>query len=105
MFASQFKSIMKKQQIVNLLQQNLGQLIEMDVQRLAVFGSVARDEATEQSDVDILVAFAHSTTFDKYMKLLFFLEDLVGRPVDLVTEQAIRTQLKPTIERDAIYVA
>ena len=96
---------MKKQQIINLLQQNLALLTEMDVQRLAVFGSVARDEATEQSDVDILVAFAHNATFDKYMKLLFFLEDLMGRPVDLVTEQAVRPQLKLSIERDAIYVA
>lgn len=95
---------MKKQQIIKLLQQNLALLTEMDVQRLAVFGSVARDEATEQSDVDILVAFAHNATFDKYMKLLFFLEDLMGRPVDLVTEQSIRPQLKPSIERDAIYV-
>ena len=96
---------MKKQQIINLLQQNLALLTARDVQRLAVFGSVARDEATEQSDVDILVAFAHNTTFDKYMNLLFFLEDLMGRPVDLVTEQAVRPQLKPSVERDAIYVA
>lgn len=96
---------MNKQQIIKLLQQNLALLTEMDVQRLAVFGSVARDEATEQSDVDILVAFVHNATFDKYMKLLFFLEDLMDRPVDLVTEQAVRPQLKQSIERDAIYVA
>ena len=74
------------------------------VKSLAIFGSVARDEAGPDSDVDILVEFEGRATFDRYMGLKFFLEDLLGRRVDLVTRKALKPRLRPYVEQEAIYV-
>ena len=72
------------------------------VQRIALFGSVARGTSTTSSDVDILVELAEPT-FDHYMDLKFFLEDNLGRPVDLVLADSLKPRLAPIIEREAIY--
>jgi predicted nucleotidyltransferase len=74
------------------------------VTRLVLFGSTARDEATAASDVDILVAFDGPATASRYFGVQFYLEDLLGRPVDLVTDKALRKRLRPFVERDAIAV-
>ena len=75
------------------------------VKALAVFGSVARGEASEGSDVDVLVTFKEKATFDLFMDLKFYLEELLGRGVDLVTEKAIRPQVRRAIDREMINVA
>lgn len=76
------------------------------VTRLALFGSVARGTARDDSDVDVLVAFGESTTTpEDYFGVQFYLEDLLGCPIDLVTEKALRPQLRPYVERDAIAIA
>ena len=72
---------------------------------LALFGSVARDEATPDSDLDFLVDFDGEATFDRYMDLKFFLEDLFDRPVDLVTLPTLKSQIRDTVLQEAIYVA
>jgi len=72
------------------------------VRSIGLFGSLARNEADSQSDVDILVDFAE-TTFDHYMDLKFYLERLFQRPVDLVTADTVKPRLKPVIERQVIY--
>jgi predicted nucleotidyltransferase len=74
------------------------------VRDVAVFGSVARNEASESSDVDVLVDFNGPATFNGYFDLLFFLEELFGRKVDLVTQYAVRPRIRPYIEKDAIHV-
>lgn len=74
------------------------------VVRLTLFGSTARDTARPDSDVDVLVAFDGPATSDRYFGLQFYLEDLLGRTVDLVTEKALRERLRPYVERDAIVV-
>lgn len=74
------------------------------VTRLALFGSTARDTAGPNSDVDVLVAFDGPATSARYFGVQFYLEDLLGRNVDLVTEKALRARLRPYIERDAITV-
>ena len=74
------------------------------VVRLALFGSRAGDCAREGSDADFLVAFDGSADSRRYFGLQFYLEDLLGCPVDLVTEQALRPELRPFVERDAIHV-
>lgn len=74
------------------------------VTRLALFGSAARDEAGDESDIDILVAFDGPATSKRYFGVQFYLEDLLGRKVDLVTEKALRSELRPFIEREAIGV-
>ena len=72
------------------------------VVRLALFGSTARDSATAESDVDVLVSFDGVATPEAFFGVQFYLEDLFGCAVDLVTERALRPQLKPYVERDAI---
>lgn len=74
------------------------------VSRLALFGSVARDAAHQGSDVDVLVAFDGPATSERYFGVQFYLEDLLGCPVDLVTEKALRPELRPYIEREAVHV-
>ncbi|RCW72680.1 nucleotidyltransferase family protein [Pseudorhodoferax soli] len=71
---------------------------------LALFGSVARGQASEHSDIDLLVRFDGPATSERYFGLMFYLEDMLGRPVDLVTDKALRQELRPHIERDAIHV-
>ena len=65
----------------------------------------ARDELGVSSDVDVLVEFAGPATFGAYMDLKFYLEDLLGRPVDLVTDKALRNELRPYVEKEMIRVA
>ena len=74
------------------------------VTRLALFGSTVRDEATPDSDVDVVVAFDGPATSDRYFGVQFLLEDELGCPVDLVTEKALRPELRPYIEREAVNV-
>ncbi len=71
---------------------------------LALFGSTARDAAHGQSDVDVLVGFDGPATSARYFGVLFHLEDALGCPVDLVTQQALRKELRPYVERDAVHV-
>jgi predicted nucleotidyltransferase len=78
--------------------------IRFGVTGLALFGSVARDSAGADSDVDILVSFDGPATSARYFGVQFFIEDLLGRPVDLVTDKALRPELRPYIEREAVHV-
>jgi len=71
---------------------------------IALFGSTARDAASLESDIDILVAFDGPATSAKYFGVQFLLEDLFGCRVDLVTEKALRPELRPYIKQEAIYV-
>lgn len=74
------------------------------VTRLALFGSTARDTATSSSDIDVLVAFDGPATSKRYFGVQFYLEDLLGCPVDLVTEKALRPELRPYVEREQVRV-
>lgn len=75
------------------------------VRRLTLFGSVARGTARADSDVDVLVGFDNPPTPEQYFGAQFYLEDLLGCAVDLVTETALRPQFRPYVERDAIAIA
>lgn len=74
------------------------------VVRLALFGSRAREQARTDSDADVLIAFDGPASSERYFGVQFYLEDLLGCPVDLVTDKALRPQLRPFVERDAIHV-
>jgi predicted nucleotidyltransferase len=96
---------MEGEQILQLLAQHKPQLAQRyGVLRLALFGSTARDSASAESDIDILVAFDGPATPQRYFGVQFYLEDVLGRPVDLVTEKALRAELRPHIEREALHV-
>jgi hypothetical protein len=71
---------------------------------IALFGSTARDAARADSDIDVLVSFDGPATSERYFGVQFLLEDLLGRPVDLVTDKALRPELRPFIEREAVRV-
>ncbi|KXK40848.1 nucleotidyltransferase family protein [Nitrosomonas europaea] len=70
------------------------------VRRLALFGSTARDD----SDVDVLVVFDGVASAARYFGVQFHLEDALGCSVDLVSEKALRPELRPFIEKEAVYV-
>lgn len=97
---------MRKQTALNLLQDHKEAMRQrFGMRHLSLFGSTVRDEARERSDVDILVEFDGPATSDRYFGLQFYLEDLLGCPVDLVTDKALRPELRPHIEKEAIRVA
>jgi predicted nucleotidyltransferase len=74
------------------------------VKRIGIFGSFARGEERSDSDLDVLVDFEEGKkTFDNYMDLKFYLEELFGRKVDLVTVNALRPQLRTAILRETVY--
>ena len=74
------------------------------VTRLALFGSTARDAARSDSDLDVLIAFDGPATSERYFGVQFYLEDLFGCAIDLVTEKSLRAELRPFIEREAVHV-
>lgn len=74
------------------------------VRDLALFGSVARGTARPESDVDVLVTFDGPATSRRYFGVQFDLEDILGRPVDLVTNKALRAEFRPEVEREMIRV-
>ena len=74
------------------------------VERIGIFGSFVRGEEKPESDVDVLVEFEDRPTFDGYMSLKFFLEDLLSCPVDVVTASSLKPRLKAAVEREAVNV-
>jgi len=90
---------------VGMLKRNKGEIISRyGVERIGVFGSQARGEGRSKSDVDVLVKFKEGEeTFDHYMDLKFFLEDLFKRDVDLVIMETIKPRLKKSILAEAVY--
>lgn len=96
---------MNRQRALTLLTQSKPELqARFGVTHLALFGSTARDTAGADSDVDILVTFDGPATSQRYFGVQFYLEDLLGCPVDLVTEKALRAELRPYIEKERVYV-
>lgn len=93
-----------KQDILDLLQANAPQMRELGVRRIGLFGSFARDQQTGDSDVDLLVEFeARRKAFDAFMRLSFFLEELLDRRVELVTTEALSPYIGPRILSEAVY--
>jgi predicted nucleotidyltransferase len=94
-----------RQRALELLRRSKPELqARFGVTRLALFGSIARDTATRSSDIDILVAFDGPATSKRYFGVQFYLEDLLGCPVDLVTEKALRPELRSYIEQERVNV-
>jgi hypothetical protein len=78
---------------------------QFGVNRIGIFGSFARGEQKHTSDVDILVEFAEGqATFDNFMQLVYFLEELFGRKVDLLTVGSIDKYIRSRVEHEVIWI-
>ncbi|MFO7839609.1 MAG: nucleotidyltransferase family protein [Desulfosalsimonadaceae bacterium] len=92
-----------KEEILFFLRKHKKELVErFSVRRIGLFGSVVHGTDDGGSDVDILVEL-DQPTFDHYMNLKFFLEDCLGRPVDLVLADSLKPRLKPVISSEVTY--
>ncbi len=93
-----------KEQILKFLKQQLPYLKEnFKVKSIGLFGSYAREEQTETSDIDMLVEFEEPVGFIKFMELENYLSDKLGAKVDLVTPDALKPVIKPQIIAEAVY--
>lgn len=96
---------MNRQTALSLLAQHKQTLqSQFGVSGLALFGSTARDTAKDGSDVDVWVSFTSPATSKQYFGARFYLEDVLKCPVDLVTDKALRKELRPFVEREAVHV-
>jgi hypothetical protein len=97
---------MNKATIFASIQNKKGVIKNYGVKDLGLFGSFVRDEATEKSDIDLLVEFeVGKKTYNNFIGLAYFLEDLLGRRVELLTSQSISPYLKSNILKEVEYVA
>ena len=97
---------MSREEAIKRISANATHIRNYGVRRIALFGSVARGEQHPDSDVDVLVEFEHGKkTFDNYMELKFFLEEVFGMNVDLVIKEAIKPALRHSILEGAVYAA
>jgi len=96
--------VITKEELLAVIAEHRQQLRQLGVKRVGVFGSFARGQPTAQSDVDILVEFAPGKkTFDNFMRLAFYLEELLGRHVDLVTIESLSPYIGPHILAEVEY--
>lgn len=96
---------MNRHTVLDLLRAHKATLSQrFGVTHLALFGSFARDQAADDSDVDILVRFDGPATSKRYFGVQFYIEDLLDRQVDLVTDKVLRAELRPCVEREAVNV-
>jgi predicted nucleotidyltransferase len=93
-----------REDVLSLIEQNHVALRKLGVCRLGLFGSCARGEATAESDLDFVVEFSDKS-FDAYMDLKSFLEDLFRSRVDLVTVSSIKPRLLSIIQRETVYAS
>ena len=98
------QTVFSKEFIKQALVDNRRTLRKYGVKRIGLFGSYVRGTATAESDIDFLVELER-LTFDDYMGLALFLEDLFKKEVDLVTPTSIKPGFKPYIEKEIEYVA
>jgi len=97
---------MKRNDVIRILQRERKELIDLyNISALSVFGSVARDDAREDSDVDILVEFSHPVGLFQFIELQQRLEALLGSKVDLGTPRSLKPRIKERVLQEAIRVA
>ncbi len=99
------KKALTRDEVLNQLRKHKPELEKrFGVTTLALFGSTARDEALEDSDIDLMVTFDRTATSKMFFGLQFCVEDMLGRPVDLVTEKAFQGNRRAHANTEAIYV-
>ncbi|MEQ9483498.1 nucleotidyltransferase family protein [Coleofasciculus sp. F4-SAH-05] len=93
---------MKRDEVLAILAAHREQLQDMGVKSLNLFGSVARDEADANSDVDFLVEFNRPGGLFQLLKVQYYLEDILGCAVDLGTQEALKEHLREPVLKDSI---
>lgn len=96
---------MRRDEALAILAAHRKALKGFGIKSLAIFGSVARDEAALMSNVDILVEFEQPVGLFEFIEVKEYLEGLLERPVDLVTPAALRPQLRERVMLEAVYAA
>ena len=96
---------MNRDEVLDLLRGHKATLAQrFGVAELSLFGSFARDQAAGDSDVDILVRFDVTPNWRRYFGAQAYLEDLLGRPVDMATSRELRVEIRPHVERELVRV-
>ncbi len=99
-------STLTKGRIFSLLEKNQTRLRDFGVTKLGLFGSFARNEENRDSDIDVLVEFDQGRkTFDGFIQLAFFLEELFAKRVELFTAEALSPYIRPHMLKEVEYVA
>lgn len=95
---------MTRDEIMSRIREQNIFLISHGVHRIGLFGSHVRGEEREESDIDLIVEFGEGKkNYDNFIELCFFLEDLFGKKVDLLTPESISPFIRSTIEQEACY--
>ena len=96
---------MSKEEILKKIEgENAFLKSEYHVKNIGVFGSVAREEETEKSDIDVLVEFASPIGFFQFIRLENYLSGILGRKVDLISKKAVKEAVREEIFKEVIYV-
>ncbi|MEQ8463386.1 nucleotidyltransferase family protein [Coleofasciculus sp. E1-EBD-02] len=93
---------MKRDEVLAILAAHREQLQDMGVKSLNLFGSVARDEADANSDIDFLVEFNRPGGLFQLLQVQYYLEDILGCAVDLGTQEALKEHLREPVLKDSI---
>jgi predicted nucleotidyltransferase len=97
---------MKREQALSLLREHHEDMQRrFGIKHLTMFGSTAQDDAREDSGVAVLVDFETTPTFDGYMGLLSYLEQLFGKKVDLATGSGLKPRARLEVEKDLLRAA
>ena len=98
-------SILTRKDVLDLLREHKPIMKErFGVTELSLYGSFARDEATEDSDIDVIVKFEDKPSAKSYFGAQFYIEDLSGRKVDLARMHELRKEIRPYVDKDLIIV-
>ncbi|MCR1795700.1 nucleotidyltransferase family protein [Leptospira sp. id769339] len=97
---------MNREQVLGNIRKNILTIQSYGIDSIGIFGSVARNENTPNSDLDVLVSFRDGQlNLDTYMDLKFYLESLFNCKVDLVTVSSIKPYFKEQILQEVVYAA
>ncbi|NCP03187.1 MAG: nucleotidyltransferase family protein [Deltaproteobacteria bacterium] len=95
---------MSANEIIKIIRRNKAKLDQFGVKQIGLFGSQSRGDANEESDIDFLVEFTQGRkSYDNFIELCFFLENLFNKKVDLLTAESLNPYLKEQILREVKY--
>ena len=93
----------KMNDLIQILKEHENEIKEdFSVKKIGIFGSQVRGESNDESDIDILVEF-EKPTLHNFMGLIFYLEDLFSKKVDLVTEKSLSPYIRSTVEKEVVW--